>query len=514
MTPAKWGGARLVAAGILLSRVFGLVRQRATAHFLGNGEVADALAAAFRIPNLLQNLFGEGSLSASFIPVYAKLLAEGRKEEAGRVAGTVLALLAALVAAVVVVGVMTAPWLVTLVAPGFSGETRELTVQMVRIIFPGLGLLVLSAWCLGILNAHRKFFLSYASPVLWNVAIIAALVVAGPRQTMVELAITVAWASVVGSLAQFLIQLPEVRRLERSLARARPAASDPEVRTVVSNFGPAVATRGVVQISAYVDTVIASLIGAGALATLNYSQAISLLPVSLFGMSVSASELPEMSAQGGTPAELSETLRARLVSGLQRIIYFVIPSAVAFVLIGGVLAAGLYQSGIFTETDARWVWGALAGSAVGLLAGTMGRLYASASFALRDTRTPFRFAVARVVLAGLLGALFGLGLPHWLNVDARWGVGALTAGSGLAAWIEYKLLRQHIVGKIGPVDLPSGLQAKLWISALLAGAMAVLANRVVMGQHPVLIALVVVSVFGAVYLGVTRLSGADSARRA
>jgi putative peptidoglycan lipid II flippase len=514
MTPAKWGGARLVAAGILLSRLFGLVRQRATAHFLGNGEVADALAAAFRIPNLLQNLFGEGSLSASFIPVYAKLLAEGRQDDAGRVAGTVLALLAALVAALVLLGVATAPWLVTLVAPGFSGPTRDLTVQLVRIIFPGLGLLVLSAWCLGILNAHRKFFLSYASPVLWNVAIIAALVIAGPREPMAALAVTVAWASVLGSLAQFLIQVPEVRRLERSLSRARPPGSDAEVRAVVSNFGPAVATRGVVQISAYVDTVIASLIGAGALATLNYSQAISLLPVSLFGMSVSASELPGMSAQGGTPTELAKALRARLVSGLQRIAYFVIPSATAFVLIGGVLAAGLYQSGAFSPDDARWVWGALAGSAVGLLAGTMGRLYASASFALRDTRTPFRFAVARVSLAAVFGALFGLGLPHWLNVDARWGVGALTAGSGLAAWIEYKLLRRHIISQIGRVDLPKGLQTRLWSSALIAGAVAVLANRVVMGQHPVVVALVVAPVFAAIYLLVTRLNGADRARRA
>ena len=121
----RTGGARLVAAGILLSRVFGLVRQRASAHFLGSGMAADALAAAFRIPNLLQNLFGEGSLSASFIPVYARLLAEGRTEEAGRVAGAVLGLLALVVSVVVALGVLCAPWLVDLLAPGFGGDTRE-----------------------------------------------------------------------------------------------------------------------------------------------------------------------------------------------------------------------------------------------------------------------------------------------------------------------------------------------------------------------------------------------------
>jgi putative peptidoglycan lipid II flippase len=507
------GGARLVAAGILLSRLFGLVRQRATAHFLGNGEAADALAAAFRIPNLVQNLFGEGSLSASFVPVYAKLLAEGRREEAGRVAGAVLALLASLVAVVVLLGVLTAPWLVGLVAAGFTGETRALTVQLVRIIFPGLGLLVLSAWCLGILNSHRRFFLSYASPVLWNVAIIAALLIAGPRQTMTDLALTVAWASVLGSLLQFAVQLPAVRRSERSLALGDDTSAA-QVRSVVSNFGPAVATRGVVQLSAYVDTLIASLIGAGAVATLNYAQAITLLPVSLFGMSVAASELPAMSAEGGAPAELAAALRARLSSGLKRIAYFVIPSAVAFVLLGGVLAAGLYQGGAFGRSDALWVWGAIAGSAIGLLAGTMGRLYASASFAMRDTRTPFQFAVARVVLAGFLGGLLGLGVPRWLDVDARWGVSALTAGSGIAAWIEFRLLRKLVHVRVGAVELPSRLLVQLWASAAIAGLAGVLATRVMSGQHPLLTALVVVPVFGAAYLGVTRLLGADSARRA
>lgn len=510
---AAGGGARLVAAGILLSRVFGLVRQRATAHFLGSGEVADALAAAFRIPNLLQNLFGEGSLSASYVPVYAKLLAEGRRGEAGRVAGAILALLAGLVSVVVLVGVLTAPWLVSLVAAGFEGETRALTVQLVRIIFPGLGLLVLSAWCLGILNAHGKFFLSYASPVLWNVAIIAALVIAGPHQTMPQLAVTVAWASVLGALLQFAIQLPGVRKVERAIARG-DEVSAASVRVIVSNFGPAVATRGVVQLSAYVDTLIASLMGAGALATLNYAQAITLLPVSLFGMSVSASELPAMSAEGGTPEELAKALRRRLTSGLTRIAYFVIPSAVAFVLIGRVLAAGLYQGGAFSIADSQWVWGALAGSAVGLLAGTMGRLYASASFAMRDTRSPFRFAVARVTLAAFLGGVLGLGLPHWLSVDPRWGVSALAAGSGVAAWVEYRLLRRLVQGRIGAVVLPAGLLRRLWFAAVVSGVAGILATRVMMGQHPVLVALVVVPVFGGAYLVLTRLLGADSARRA
>jgi putative peptidoglycan lipid II flippase len=510
---ARTGGARLVAAGILLSRLFGLVRQRVTAHFLGSTEVADALAAAFRIPNLLQNLFGEGSLSASFIPVYAKLLAEGRREEAGRVAGAVLTLLATLVAVVVLCGVLLAPWLVGLVAPGFSGDTRTLTVHLVRVIFPGLGLLVLSAWCLGILNAHRRFFLSYASPVLWNVAIIAALLWGGARQALPDLVVTVAWGSVIGSFLQLVIQLPTVWRVERGLGRGAGAAA-PMVREVVRNFGPAVATRGVVQISAYVDTIIASLLGAGAFAILTYAQAISMLPVSLFGMSISAAELPAMSGATGSDAEIATTLRARLLSGLQRVAFFVIPSAVAFVAFGGVLAGALYEGGAFTREDTRWVWGALAGSAVGLLAGTMGRLYSSASFALRDTRTPMRYATVRVTLAAILGATAALTLPRALGIDARWGVAIVTASSGVAAWVEYFLLRGYIHGRIGEVRLPAGLALRLWGCAAAAATVAVLLARATAALHPIVTGVFVAGTFGLVYLGLTRVLGADRARRA
>ncbi|MEX2181134.1 MAG: murein biosynthesis integral membrane protein MurJ [Gemmatimonadaceae bacterium] len=510
MTP---GGARFVAAGIVLSRIFGLVRQRVSAHFLGSGLAADALAAAFRIPNLLQNLFGEGSLSASFIPVYARLLAEGRREEAGRVAGAVLALLATLVSVVVLLGVLLAPWLVAVIAMGFADDTRELTVLLVRIIFPGLGLLVLSAWCLGVLNTHRRFFLSYASPVLWNVAIIAALVVAGPKQEMAALVVIVAGASVVGSFLQFAIQVPTVLRIERGL-RLSAGDAAPHVREVVRNFGPAVATRGVVQVSAYVDALIASLIGAGAMATLGYAQAISMLPVSVFGMSISAAELPTMSAAQGSEGEIGEALRARLASGLQRIAYFVIPSAVALALLGGVLAGGLYEGGAFTRSDTQWVWGALAGSAVGLLAGTMGRLYSSALFALRDTRTPFRFAVVRVTLGGVLGAVAALWLPRWLAVDARWGVAALTAASGVAAWVEFGLLRRALHRRIGAVAVGGALRVRLWMAAVGAGVVGVAATRLVSGQAPLVVALIVVPAFGATYLGLTRALGADRARRA
>ncbi len=165
-----------MAAGIFLSRIAGLVRDRIFAHYFGITYVADAFKAALRIPNTLQNLFGEGVLSASFIPVYAKLLAQKDREEAGRVAGAVFSLLALITSVLVLVGVLATPYIIDVIAFGFKGETRRLAIQLVRILFPGVGLLVMSAWCLGILNSHGKFFLSYVSPVLWNAAFIAAMV--------------------------------------------------------------------------------------------------------------------------------------------------------------------------------------------------------------------------------------------------------------------------------------------------------------------------------------------------
>ena len=205
--------AFLVAAGIFLSRVAGLIRDRVFAHYFGNSDAADVFKAALRIPNFLQNLFGEGVLSASFIPVYASLLARGDKDEARKTAGAVAALLTLSTSILVLLGVLTAPWLIDAIAPGFHGEKRELTVLLVRILFPGAGLLVGSAWCLGVLNSHRKFFLSYTAPVLWNIAMIAGMLAFGAGRAQNSLVVITAWASVAGSALQVLVQLPMVLKL-------------------------------------------------------------------------------------------------------------------------------------------------------------------------------------------------------------------------------------------------------------------------------------------------------------
>src|SRR5690606_31130098 len=274
-------GALLVAAGILLSRLMGLVRERVFAHYLGSSDAAGAFKAALRIPNVLQNLFGEGVLSASFIPVYAGALGKGDEKEAQEVAGGIFGLLALAVAILSAAGLLAAPLLVDVIAPGLEGEVRDLTVRLVRILFPGTGVLVLSAWCLGILNSHRRFFLSYAAPVVWNLAQILTLLAFGGRTDEGGLVVALAFGTVAGGFLQFGIQLPQVlRRLGRlrvSLGRGVGG-----VRRVVTNFGPVVVGRGVVQLSAYVDVALASLLSAQVIANLTYAQTIYLLPVSLF----------------------------------------------------------------------------------------------------------------------------------------------------------------------------------------------------------------------------------------
>jgi len=204
---------------------------------------------------------------------------------------------------------------VDLVAPGFEGETRELTIRLVRILFPMTGIMVVSAWCLGVLNSHRRFFLPYVAPVLWNLAIIVALVVFGGRLGQSDLAVIAAWGSVAGSLLQLLIQVPTVLRLLDGL-RPGPLLGAGS-RSVLRNFGPVFVGRGVVQISAYVDTLLASLLPTGAVAAVSYAQVLYTLPVSLFGMSVSAAELPEMSSVTGTGEERSAHLRGRRVHALR-----------------------------------------------------------------------------------------------------------------------------------------------------------------------------------------------------
>ena len=531
MTPSETAAASrfaskrssfFVAAGILLSRIAGLIRDRVFAHYFGNSDAADAFKAAFRIPNALSNLFGEGVLSASFIPVYAGLLARDEEDEARRTAGAVAALLALSTSILVLIGVLATPYLIDAIAPGFSGEKRELTIRLVRILFPGAGLLVLSAWCLGILNSHRRFFLSYTAPVIWNAAMIATLWGFGGRYAQFPLAAVLSWGSVIGSALQVIVQLPVVLRLLRGLHLSLAFHLE-NVRTVVRNFFPVFVSRGVVQISAYVDALLASLLPTGAVAALAYAQTLYTLPISLFGMSVSAAELPAMSGTVGAESRVgaplgagqdgvAEALRMRLNAGLRQIAFFVIPSVAAFLVLGDVIVSAIYQSGRFTHADANYVWGILAGSTVGLLASTLGRLYSSTYYALKDTRTPLRYAVLRVILTTVLGYLSAIPLPHLLGIESRWGVAGLTISAGISSWVEFALLRRTLNLRIGATGLPPVYLIKGWTAALVAAGIGRALLVTVAHRNPILAAIVVLCAYGVIYFAGAFVLGLSEVR--
>ena len=481
-------------------------------HYLGTSDAADALTAATRIPNLLQNLFGEGVLSASFIPVYAKLL-EKEHEEADRVAGAVFGLLAVTITALVALGVLATPLVVDTVADGFTGAKRELTVRLVRIIFPGTGLLVLSAWCLGVLNSHRRFFLSYAAPIAWNLAIIGALVWGGGVRDLppARLVTYVAWWTVAGSALQFAVQLPTVLR---SLGRFRPSLDrrSAHVREVVRNFFPAFLSRGAVQISAYVDLNYASHLGTSAQSILGYAQQIYLLPIGLFGMSISAAQLPEMSRVLGTDEEVRSAIRVKLAENLRRVAYFVVPSAAAFLALGDVVAGVLLQSGRFGPRQSAQTWAVLGGSAFGLVASTVGRLYSSTFYALKDTRTPLRFALVRIAISVVLGGLLAFPARRALGLPEIWGVAALTAASGLAGWVEFVLLRRRLSERIGLVPADRGFLLRVWGAAAAAAGIAWGVKLAIGTGRPLVNGTLILGTFGAAYLALTLALGVREAR--
>ena len=510
--PGIGRSATLVAAGIFLSRVFGLLREIVFANYFGASDAADVFSAAFRIPNFLQNLFGEGVLSASFIPVYARLRALGKDEEASDVADAVATLLALTTSVLVLIGVLATPYIIDAIAPGFHGAKRELTIRLVRIFFPGAGLLVMSAWCLGILNSHRRFFLSYAAPMAWSLVMIATMIGFGHSRSEDSLAVITAWGSVVGSGLQLGVQLPLTLRLVQRI-RVQLGLALGSVREVLRNFVPVLVSRGVVQLSAYIDALIATLLPVtGAVAHFRYALILYTLPVSLFGMSVSAAELPAMSGALGSESEIAAQLRTRLGNGLRQISFLIVPSAMVFLALGDVVSAAIYQSGKFQRIDAIYMWGILAGSAIGLLASSLGRLYSSTYYALRDTRTPLRFAIVRVTLTTILGLFFALKLPQMLGIDRNWGVAGLTASAGIAGWVEFLLLRWKLHQRIGAVAPITSLLAKLWLSAALSAAAAWGVKLAVGVNRPRLDGIAIIVPYGILYFAITSVLAVPEAR--
>ncbi|MDY7100926.1 MAG: murein biosynthesis integral membrane protein MurJ [Actinomycetota bacterium] len=531
--------ALMAGAGILLSRLSGLLREMVLARVLGVGVATDAFRAAMKMPNLLQNLLGEGALSASFIPVHARLLEEGREEDAGRLAGAVAGFLSLVTGVLVVLGVVFAEPITRVLNLGWAADDSrtELATTLVRIVTPGLGFLVLSAWCLGILNSHRRFFLSYVAPVLWNAAQVAALVWAALMAWDHEdAAVALAWAVLVGGAVQFLVQLPTVRRLTPGL---RPSLQRRVAgfSAVVRRAPGALAGRGVAQISAFVDLQLASFLALGALSALQYAQALYLLPLSLFGMSVAAAELPELSRLAGDDPTAADL---RLRTGMRRVSFFTVFSAVALVAAGDLIVALLLEGGDFGASETIQVWLVLCGFAVGLPANATGRLWQNALFASGDTNGPAALAGVRLVIATAIGVPLMFQLDNVVIIDAtvrgldrlfaepiaplpdyvrnneflplRLGAMGLTLGSSAAALVQTWLLARRCRRRLG-VRANTWWPTLMMLPCAVASVGAIAAARwLVAGTTPFLSVPVVVGAGGLTYVAVGAFAGIPEAR--
>jgi len=487
--------AARVAAGILVTRVLGYVRERVFAHYFGNGAAADAFRAALRIPNALRNLLGEGTLSASFIPVYARLN-EQNKDAARALAGAILGLLLLASGVLAVIGIAFAPAITAIVAQGFDGPRRDLTTVLVRILFPMTGLMVVSAWCLGILNTHRRFFLPYAAPALWNVAGIAAMVGAAAWMKgagLYGLSLALAWGTVAGSLLQIAIQLPTCWRLLQGIP-LRVSLAPEGVRSVISAWLPLVLGAGVAQISGLVDTFLGSFTGEGGLASLGYAQLVQVLPISMFGVAVTAVALPDLS-RDAIAERAHDQLRARIAVGFRRIAYFVIPSAFACAALGPTIIGLLFQTGRFDADDTQLVGGVLAAYGIGLLGQSTVKLFASGFYALGDTRTPVRIAIVSLVVSGLLSWLF----------MRRYGPAGIAVGSSIGATLNTALNLRRLDQRIGTVLQRVDWRALglVFLAALIAAAVASGADQLVAAWRPIPRGIVVLGIFGVAYGALT-----------
>ncbi len=494
--------AAVVAGGILLSRLAGLLRQRVTAYYFGTSALADVVGAAFRIGNITQNLLGEGTLSASFIPVYVKLRAEGKHDEARRFVQAALGLLCAAVLVLSALGMALAPWLTWAITPGFDAAKIDRTASLVRLLFPMTGLLVLCALGLGVLNSHRRFFLPYVAPVIWNAAQITALLLAGGLLLLRDeaLARALAWGAFGGAAIELAVLLGRARPLIGTL-RPRWDLANRHLREAARRLPGALLGRGVIQFSGLIDTVLVSFLGTGAYASFHYAQMLYLLPMSLLGTAEAAVSLPEMSRDTAeTDRELRNArMRARLGSALSRVLVLATGAMACFLVFGRELITLLLQTGRFDQESTARVAQVLFIYGFAILANASGRLFATTCFALGDTRRPARYAICRLVASTAVALVL-----MW-----RLGVVGVVVGAAVAGWLEALLLARQVRKRLGGLGLAELRLGRVLVLALITVAVPLGVRELLpgdFGQTP-LGSAVILTALGCAFVAGTQLLG-------
>jgi len=461
MTDQKEHVARsttLVSGATFISRLFGLVREQIFAFLFGAGFATDAFVAAFRIPNLLRDLFAEGALSAAFVPVFTDYLVNKDKKEAFRLGNLVVNFLLVVLFVIVVIGILATPWIVDLIAPGFKSipGKSELTVLLARIMFPFLLLVSLAAVAMGMLNSLKRFGVPAFAPVFLNVGMILSGFLLCPLfdPPIIGMALGV----LLGGLGQWAFQLPSLRK---EGYRYRPIASfsDPGVRRIIILMTPAILGLASTQINIFVNTVIASFLPQGSPSYLNYSFRLMHFPLGVFGVAVATVTLPivaTFAARKDIPNVLSTC-----ASSLRLVFFLTLPSIFFLAIASKPIVSTLYQHGLFTYQDTVFTSQALIFYAFGLFAYAGVRVIAPVFYSLGDTKTPVKVSVLAVAVN------VALNLAFMRPLSFR----GLALATSLSAMINMFVLMSLLRRRVGPLD----------IGGLMTSFLKILSGSAVMG---------------------------------
>jgi putative peptidoglycan lipid II flippase len=421
----------IVSGMTLISRVSGFARDMLMSYFFGAGAIADAFFVAFRIPNFFRRLFAEGAFSQAFVPVLYRYRREAR-DSYRRFVAAVTGNLSLAVFGVVLLGVVGAPVLTSLFAPGFRDSPMqfELATVMTRITFPYLGFISLTALAAALLNSHERYAVPAFTPVLLNLTLIGAMFAgyAFSEQPVIVLA----WGVFIAGVLQFVFQLPYLGRLGL-LVMPRPSLEHPGVRQVGRLLVPAVFASSVSQINSLVDTILASTLATGSISWLYYADRLFELPVGLVAVTLGTVMLPNLSrlAAGGD----EHGFRATLDWGVRMGVLLGVPAAVALYVLALPLVATMFHYGEMTAFDVRMAALAVQAFAAGLLPLVLVKVLAPAYFAREDTRTPFRIALVAVAVNIILNLL-----------TFRWfGHVGLALATSTSAWVNGGLLFRGLV---------------------------------------------------------------------
>lgn len=380
----------VVSVMTLLSRVLGMIRDMVVAAYFGSSPAADAFFIAFKIPNFMRRLFAEGAFAQAFVPVLSEYRTRSTFEEVRHLVDRVAGTLGLVLSGMTALGVLAAPLIISVFAPGFRDEPEKLALagELLRITFPYLLLISMTAFCGGILNTYGRFAVPAFTPVLLNISMIGATLFLTPYFDQPVMAL--AWGVFIAGVAQLLFQLPFLLQI-RLLPVPRPAWRDPGVRRILGLMVPALFGVSVSQINLLLDTVLASFLQSGSVSWLYYADRLSELPLGAFGIAIGTVILPSLSRQHASedPKAFSKTLDW----ALRMVLLVGVPAALALAILSEPLIASLFHYGAMKESDVVQSANALEAYALGVLTFMLIKALAPGYFARQDTKTPVKIAV-------------------------------------------------------------------------------------------------------------------------